>query len=542
MGRLRHSLAVFAGAGLLGLWFFFLRPGFLGGPAGYIIVSGRSMEPTLYERDLALVLRQDEYRPGDIIAYRVEGGIVIHRIIGGDPEQGFITRGDNREGPDLWRPKPADIIGRLWVHIPGAGRWLERLREPPTFAALAAGLAALSLAGEEPKPARRRNGRRAPASPAGGPGPAWALGLLALAAAGALAFGVVAFFAFRQPLREQVPVERLRYEHTATLAYTVLVQPSSLYPDGIVGPVTPASPGASPAGGQPAVLPPSPLGPAQDQRPAGPPIFTRQARELYLAVDYKLKSDLPADVSGEYSARVEIRAGPQGWTRTLEALPPTPFSGPAAAFSFPVDFGRVWAVIDTVEKETDFRPGSYEVRIVPTVRVRGRVGPGAVDDGFSPAFTVRLSRNQLTPDADLVRSEPRSVTELVGRDARLRLPSPLPDLNLPVGAARVVGAGGLALSLLGAGLLAGVAFLGLGRPEPEKIRARYGSVIVAVAAAELKDGQVVRVASIEDLARVAERQGQVILHQVLESGEHRYFIPADGLVYEYVVPAPGREG
>jgi hypothetical protein len=259
-------------------------------------------------------------------------------------------------------------------------------------------------------------------------------------------------------------------------------------------------------------------------------------------VDYRLRSDLPADVSGEYAARVEVRAGPQGWTWSFEALPPTPFSGPAAAFYFPVDFGRIWGVIDTVEKETDFRPGSYEVRIVPTIRVRGRVGPEAVDDSFSPAFTVRLSRNQLIPDADLVRSEPRSVTELVSRDARLRLPSPLPDLNLPVASARLVGAGGLGVSLLVGGLLAGVAFLGLGRPEPEKIRARYGSVIVSVTEADLKNGQAVRVASIEDLARVAERQGQVILHQVLESGEHRYFIPADGLVYEYVVPAPGREG
>ncbi|MER3397507.1 MAG: hypothetical protein C4316_03050, partial [Chloroflexota bacterium] len=99
-------------AGLFGVlalfgWFFFLRPGFLGGPAGYIIVSGPSMEPTLYEKDLAVVLAQDEYALGDVVAFRVEGGIVIHRIVGGDPQAGYITRGDNRESPDMWRPKPA---------------------------------------------------------------------------------------------------------------------------------------------------------------------------------------------------------------------------------------------------------------------------------------------------------------------------------------------------------------------------------------------------------------------------------------------------
>lgn len=524
------------GAGLVALgWFLFLRPGFLGGPAGYIIVSGPSMEPTLYDGDLAVVLPADEYAPGDIVAFRVQGGIVIHRIMGGDAVQGFVTRGDNREGPDLWRPKPDDIIGRMVLHLPGTGRVLAWLRQPPAFAALATSLAALSVAWTEPGRVRR-GGRRLPAtSGGGGPGPAWAMGLLALLGLGVLVFGALAFFAFRQPLREQASVERLRYEHTAALAYTVHVQPSTLYPDGVVGPVTPGSLPAAPAG----VLPPIP---GQEQRPSGPPIFTRQARELYLAVDYRLKSELPTDVLGEYTAQVEVRAGPQGWTRSFEVLPPTAFTGPAAAFYFPVEFGRVWAIIDTVEKETDFRPGTYEVRVVPTVKVRGRLGPESIDDSFSPVFTVRLSRNQLIPDAELIRTEPRSVTEVQVRDARLRLPAPLPDPGLPVAAARTVGLLGAFLSLGLGAILAGVVFFGLGRPEPAKIQARYGSVIVAVEAAELKDGQVVRVASIGDLARLAERQGQVILHQVLESGEHRYFIPADGLIYEYVVPAPGREG
>ncbi len=535
----KRFLAAVGTIGLLTLWFVFLRPSFLGGPAGYIIVSGSSMEPTLYEKDLALVVAQDDYAAGDIVAFRVEGGIVIHRIVGGGPEEGYITKGDNRESPDIWRPKPADIVGRMVLSVPGAGRWLERLREPPNFAALAAGLAALSVAWDEPKKLRRRNGRRVgPASAGGGPGPAWAVGLLLAAGLAALGFGVLGFFALRQPAVERAAVERLRYEHAATLAYTVLVQPSSLYPEGVVGPVTPAG---APAGGQTVVLPPSP-GPAGDQRPAGPPIFTRQARELYLAVDYRLRSDLPADLSGEYRAAVEVRAGPQGWVRAFEVQPPTAFAGPNATFSVRVDFGQVWGIIDSVERETDFRPGTYEVRVIPTVRIWGRLGSETIDDRFEPVFTVRLGRNQLTPDGDLVRTEPRSVVDTAVRDARLRLPPPLPETGLSVPTARAVGLAGTGLSLLAAGLLAGVVFLGVGRPEPAKIRARHGSIIVSVTAADIPNGRAVRVATIGDLARVAERQGLVILHQALESGEHRYFIPADGLVYEYVVPAPGREG
>jgi signal peptidase I len=190
-------LGLALGAGLVA-WWVTLAPEFLGGPAGYVIVQGVSMEPTLYTGDLVVTRREAEYRPGEVVAYRVAEGIVIHRIVGGSPETGFLTRGDNKPDPDPWRPRPDDIIGRLWLHIPGAGRWLERLREPPAFAALASGLAALPVVWSEPERARRRGGRRVPAKAGGGgPGPAWALGLLVLAGLGALAFGVVAFFAFR---------------------------------------------------------------------------------------------------------------------------------------------------------------------------------------------------------------------------------------------------------------------------------------------------------------------------------------------------------
>ena len=61
------------------------RPGpFLGGPASYVIVSGHSMEPTLYTGDLVVVHQRDEYSVGDMVAFEIEGGSqVIHRIVGG---------------------------------------------------------------------------------------------------------------------------------------------------------------------------------------------------------------------------------------------------------------------------------------------------------------------------------------------------------------------------------------------------------------------------------------------------------------------------
>ncbi len=55
-------------------WAHFLRPESLGGRAGYVLVSGQSMEPRYHTGDLVLVHRHASYRVGQVIAYRVPKG------------------------------------------------------------------------------------------------------------------------------------------------------------------------------------------------------------------------------------------------------------------------------------------------------------------------------------------------------------------------------------------------------------------------------------------------------------------------------------
>ena len=139
---------------LLGLfvgWFLLLRPSVLGGSASYIIVSGQSMEPTLHGSDLAVLQKRSDYRPGDIVGFRVpegepgERGMIIHRIVGGNAEEGYIVQGDNKNRPDFWRPRPDDILGKMWVHVPGAGRWFDFLRQPLILGSVVGGLGMLSV-------------------------------------------------------------------------------------------------------------------------------------------------------------------------------------------------------------------------------------------------------------------------------------------------------------------------------------------------------------------------------------------------------------
>lgn len=139
------SVALFLG------WFAMMRPAFLGGPVSYAMVLGVSMEPTLNEGDLALVRTREKYAVGDVVAFRVPrgqpgaGAIVIHRIVGGSADSGFITQGDNKEGSDPWRPTNRDLLGEMWLRIPGAGRILAGLRAPFLLATLAAIVAFLMM-------------------------------------------------------------------------------------------------------------------------------------------------------------------------------------------------------------------------------------------------------------------------------------------------------------------------------------------------------------------------------------------------------------
>ena len=153
---------------LLG-WAIWLRPEFAGGRVDYIIVGGQSMLPTLHGGDLVVVERKPAYRIGDVVAYRIPNGVfggrrIIHRIVGGDPVQGFQLRGDNNDDDDLWRPRHADIEGKLWLRLPALGQPVAFARSPAVLAAVVGGFVfALVMTSKHPLPepaAQRRSALR----------------------------------------------------------------------------------------------------------------------------------------------------------------------------------------------------------------------------------------------------------------------------------------------------------------------------------------------------------------------------------------------
>jgi signal peptidase I len=111
---------------LLGAWALYLRPAVLGGPASYVIVNGSSMEPTLRHGDLAVLHRRDGYAPGDIVAFRAEGGVAIHRVQSVLDDGNYVTKGDNKDATDPWLPSNKNVLGEMVLRVPYAGTIYQR--------------------------------------------------------------------------------------------------------------------------------------------------------------------------------------------------------------------------------------------------------------------------------------------------------------------------------------------------------------------------------------------------------------------------------
>ena len=152
--RLRRNagdILFILGALVLG---YFLWPSSLGGCTTLTIVSGQSMEPTYYTGDL-VVSRCADYAVGDVVVYNppnVGSARVIHRIIDGDAESGWVIQGDNNDFVDPWTPTNERILGASTLHLPKVGLLGTVLVSPMTWISLLLVAAALVIWPGKPTP------------------------------------------------------------------------------------------------------------------------------------------------------------------------------------------------------------------------------------------------------------------------------------------------------------------------------------------------------------------------------------------------------
>ena len=141
----RHWLELLAILVAVLTWYVTLAPSALAGPVTYAVVSGHSMEPSLYTGDLVLVRKQADYQVGDTVLTNVMGGFVIHKIvwISGSSVR---TQGVNNDFVDTWTLPRSAILGKQFFVFKQFGTYMIALRTNPLlFGLFAAGLGSLLL-------------------------------------------------------------------------------------------------------------------------------------------------------------------------------------------------------------------------------------------------------------------------------------------------------------------------------------------------------------------------------------------------------------
>lgn len=516
---------------LLLIWFAAFRPVALGGRTSYLIIDGVSMQPTLYDGDLAVMVRQPTYAVGDVVAYPVSGGLVIHRIVVVTP-QGYITQGDNRQDIDPWTPGDENVLGKMWFSIPRGGRVLVGLRQPVSLAAIAA-LGMLVILNEPVKTRIRRRGKRMStetwttpphvgaalrsrlgAATATGDAPqdlSWLLytcGLLVLVALLSVALGI---YSYLQPSYRPVMVDRLRYAHEAAYQYQVQVEPNDLTGAGVIGPVNAAAGGTA----------------AQSS------VFTRLARTIVVDFLYRFHSTGEAAIQGELAPQLELRQD----GRLLAALPlgdSLSFSTNEVVWRAEIPVSRITAWIQTLQEQAGYIAGTYTIALNPNLRLAGRLGEYTIDERVQPELTFQITESQIRFD----HLEPWFEEKAVQEETAVPNEIGFGRLTLPVSDLRQLSPWLAGLSLLGALFTGYSAYWALRRDENTRIRTRYGGLIASVAEMRLPTDRMVQVSSIDDLARLSQRFNCMILHKVLSDRSHLYMIPDGEVLYLYRVPRP----
>jgi hypothetical protein len=267
----------------------------------------------------------------------------------------------------------------------------------------------------------------------------------------------------------------------------------------------------------------------------GDPVFLQLANAVALRFTYQFSSAQPADLHGTIALSARV-SDASGWQRTLELQPATAFGGTSASAAGTIDLKRVRALIERFEQQTGVQQSQYLVAVTPQVQVQGRLADQALNEDFAPSLVFELDRQVLRVQQSGTGEQPDlhpTKAGLLKRERSEENTLALFGLRPPVQAARRAAVIIFALAL-GAGIMLALWGRRAGpRDEDAYIRRKYAALLIS--AWQLEDrlhGQTIEVATIDDLAKLAERCGQMIVRSE-GAGSSWYRVQAGESIYLY---------
>ena len=486
--------------GLLASWILF-APAQLGGQVAYVIVNGISMKPGFLGNDLVIMRKAPIYQVGDVVTYRdsTMKAYVIHRIIGIEQDQ-YVLKGDNNSWIDAYRPVQDEIIGKLWIHLPKFGRVFQWLRLPLNMALTTGLLGGILMTNMliQQSPQRSKSKRKTSSKP----GETFELALYTLGFV-TLVFLGLGIFAFLRPLTR--PANGIKYQQSGVFFYSASAVPG-IYDTDMVR--------------------------------TGEPIFPKLTCSLNVGFVYNVTGNQLQGISGTQTLNARVADELSGWQRTIPLSAEAPFSGDSYSSAAAIDLCQVQSMIASVEQETGFRPNMYTLTITPHVSINGKAGGQEFLDSFEANLVFKFDKvhfylvtNSAESGDPLRFSKTSQVSSSATQADTLSLfGAKLTTLNL-----RIISLIGFGFALLGLLILGWYAINIAQHNQEAFIRMKYGSLLMDVYDRGFeKLSPVIDVVTIDDLAKLAERQNAMILHMTRDR-MHYYIVQSDGATYRYVI-------
>ncbi len=476
-----------------------LAPVQLGGSVTYVIVDGNSMEPRFHLGDLVLVRTESAYSEGDAVIYQNAqmGRYVFHRIVGTELGH-FILQGDNNSWLDSYQPVEDEIIGKLWVHIPKLGKVVEWVRLPINMALAVALLGGVVMSGMVIKPSKNGRAGNKPLKNFGG----MREGGLYLFAFLSLAFLGLTVFSFTRPLNTSSA--NIPYQQEGRFFYSATGTPG-IYDTELVR--------------------------------SGEPVFPKLTCFLNLGFTYNLMADQLQGAAGSHQLYARVFDDQSGWLRTIPLNPQTGFSGNTYFSMATLDLCQVESLVSMMEQETGLHASVYTLEIIADVAVTGLIAGSPINDTFVPSLVFKFDKVHLylASDDPQVDSLYAMKQGLAGSTDLQTNTFVILGLNFTVRSIRVMALMGLGLSLMGL-VVIGLNLYRTAQQSPDAlIQLKYGGILVEVYEQNLAPTTTkIDVTTIDNLARLAERHGTMILH-MSRNFLHYYLVQVNNITYRYVI-------
>lgn len=484
---------------LLAAGYLLLAPTQLGGAVTYVIVDGNSMEPNFHLGDLVLVRTKSSYQIGDAVTYQNAelGKYVFHRIVNMNLDR-FVLQGDNNSWLDTYNPGQDEIIGKLWVHIPKLGRAIEWVRAPFHMALTVALLGGVLMSDMILKPNQSTKKKdKGPGSFDGFPQGSlpYVAGFLVLIFLG------LAIFSFSQPLTRSAV--NIPYQQDGNFFYSATGTPG-VYDTELVRP--------------------------------GEPIFPKLTCFMNVGFTYNLTSNGLQEASGSHQMYARVMDEQSGWLRTIPMSSTTAFTGNSYFANSTLDLCQVQSLVSLVEQETGLHPSTYTLEIVTHVEMAGKIADNPVNDVFEPSLIFKFDKAHFyladgSAQADALHSTKPGLT--VSSASQINILS-IAGINLDVRLIRVISLLGLGFALFSSILIAMNIYNATQQDQDALIRLKYGNMVVNVYENNIQStASTIDVTSMDDLVRLAERHGTMILHMTTDLADH-YLIQNNGTTYRYI--------